>query len=61
MRAASLWLAAETGAQVGGDLYEAVQTRYGVRMIVGDVRGKRLNAMRAVAVVLGAFREALRG
>ncbi|WP_228040141.1 PP2C family protein-serine/threonine phosphatase [Streptomyces chromofuscus] len=55
-RAASLCLAAGTGAQVGGDLYEAVQTRYGVRMIVGDVRGKGLSAMRAVAVVLGAFR-----
>jgi serine phosphatase RsbU (regulator of sigma subunit) len=58
VQAASLCLAAGTGAQVGGDLYEAVQTRYGVRMIVGDVRGKGLNAMRAVAVALGAFREA---
>jgi hypothetical protein len=58
VRAAGLCLAAGTGAQVGGDLYEAVQTRYGVRMIVGDVRGKGLNAMRAVATTLGAFREA---
>ncbi|MGW1892493.1 PP2C family protein-serine/threonine phosphatase [Streptomyces sp. NPDC002004] len=58
VHAASLSLAAETGAQIGGDLYEAVQTRYGVRLIVGDVRGKGLNAVRAVAVVLGAFREA---
>ncbi|MGW3723551.1 PP2C family protein-serine/threonine phosphatase [Streptomyces sp. NPDC000851] len=56
LRAASLCLAAGTGAQVGGDLYEAVQTRYGVRMMVGDVRGKGLNAMRAVARALGAFR-----
>ncbi|MBZ9638482.1 PP2C family protein-serine/threonine phosphatase [Streptomyces sp. PSKA30] len=56
VRAASLCLAAGTGAQVGGDLYEAVQTRYGVRMIVGDVRGKGLSAMRAVSVALGAFR-----
>lgn len=59
VRAASLCLAAGTGAQVGGDLYEAVQTRYGVRLIVGDVRGKGLNAIRAVAVALGAFREAV--
>ncbi|QES47202.1 serine/threonine protein phosphatase [Streptomyces venezuelae] len=59
VRAASMYLAAETGAQIGGDLYEAVQTRYGVRMIVGDVRGKGLPAVRAVAVVLGAFREAV--
>ncbi|MGW3663897.1 PP2C family protein-serine/threonine phosphatase [Streptomyces sp. NPDC005141] len=57
--AGSLSLAAGTGAQVGGDLYEAVQTRYGVRMIVGDVRGKGLVAVRAVAVTLGAFREAV--
>src|SRR4051812_8841060 len=47
VRAGSLSLAAGTGAQVGGDLYEAVLTRYGVRLIVGDVRGKGLNAMRA--------------
>ncbi|MGW1379536.1 PP2C family protein-serine/threonine phosphatase [Streptomyces sp. NPDC002446] len=59
VRAASLCLAAGTGAQVGGDLYEAVQTPYGVRMIVGDVRGKGLSAVRAVAVALGAFREAV--
>ncbi|MGN9796310.1 PP2C family protein-serine/threonine phosphatase [Streptomyces sp. OZ13] len=57
LRAASMCLAAGTGAQVGGDLYEAVQTPYGVRMIVGDVRGKGLNALRAVAVALGAFRQ----
>lgn len=57
VRAASLCLAAEAEAQVGGDLYEAVQTPYGVRIIVGDVRGKGLNAVRAVAAVLGAFRE----
>ncbi|MFI8101054.1 PP2C family protein-serine/threonine phosphatase [Streptomyces sp. NPDC086023] len=59
VRAASLYLAAEAGAQIGGDLYDAVQTRYGVRMIVGDVRGKGLPAVRAAAVVLGAFREAV--
>lgn len=56
VRAASMYLAAETGAQIGGDLYEAVQTRYGVRLIVGDVRGKGLPAVRAAAAVLGAFR-----
>lgn len=59
VRAASLCLAAGTGAQVGGDLYEAVRTPHGVRLIVGDVRGKGLSAIRAVAVVLGAFREAV--
>ncbi|MFD7234506.1 PP2C family protein-serine/threonine phosphatase [Streptomyces syringium] len=59
VRAASMYLAAEAGARIGGDLYEAVQTRYGVRMIVGDVRGKGLPAVRAAAAVLGAFREAV--
>ncbi|MFF3209791.1 PP2C family protein-serine/threonine phosphatase [Streptomyces sp. NPDC002886] len=59
LRASSMCLAAGTGAQVGGDLYEAVETRYGVRLIVGDVRGKGLSAIRAVAVALGAFREAV--
>ncbi|MBT2451389.1 serine/threonine-protein phosphatase [Streptomyces sp. ISL-43] len=59
VRAASMYLAAETGAQIGGDLYDAVQTRYGVRIIIGDVRGKGLPAVRAAAVVLGAFREAV--
>ncbi|MGP3980652.1 PP2C family protein-serine/threonine phosphatase [Streptomyces sp. KR80] len=59
VRAASMYLAAEAGAQIGGDLYAAVQTRYGVRMIVGDVRGKGLPAVRAAAAVLGAFREAV--
>ncbi|MEV0183401.1 PP2C family protein-serine/threonine phosphatase [Streptomyces sp. NPDC050625] len=58
VRMASTYLAAETGAQIGGDLYEATQTRFGVRMIVGDVRGKGLPAVRLAAAVLGAFREA---
>ncbi|MCF3106164.1 serine/threonine-protein phosphatase [Streptomyces roseoverticillatus] len=59
VRAASLYLAAEKGAQIGGDLYEAVQTRYGIRLLVGDVRGKGLPAVRAAAAVLGAFRESV--
>ncbi|GAA2413228.1 hypothetical protein GCM10010191_23680 [Actinomadura vinacea] len=42
---------------VGGDLYELVGTPFGVRMIVGDVMGKGLAAVEAVADVLGAFRE----
>lgn len=58
LRAACLSLPAGTGALIGGDLYDAVQTPHGVRLIVGDVRGKGLQAVRAVAVVLGAFREA---
>ncbi|WP_267887281.1 hypothetical protein [Streptomyces sp. WM6372] len=29
VRAVGIYLAAETGAQIGGYLYDAVQTRYG--------------------------------
>ena len=57
VRAASLGLAAGTGAQIGGDLYAAARTPYGARLMVGDVRGKGLSAVHAVAVALGAFRE----
>ncbi len=51
-------LSASRGADVGGDLYEAVDTAYGVRVIIGDVRGHGLPAIGAVAAVLGSFREA---
>ncbi|MFD3356903.1 PP2C family protein-serine/threonine phosphatase [Streptomyces fradiae] len=51
-------LPAVRGAVVGGDLYEAVATPYGVRVIIGDVRGHGLAALGAVAAVLGSFREA---
>ncbi|MGW1510123.1 PP2C family protein-serine/threonine phosphatase [Streptomyces sp. NPDC002394] len=51
-------LSASRGASVGGDLYEAVATPYGVRIVIGDVRGHGLPALGAVAAVLGSFREA---
>lgn len=51
-------LSASRGASVGGDLYEAVATPYGVRIVVGDVRGHGLAALGAVVAVLGSFREA---
>ncbi|MFD8148362.1 PP2C family protein-serine/threonine phosphatase, partial [Streptomyces sp. NPDC059708] len=51
-------LSASRGAAVGGDLYEAVPTAYGVRMVIGDVRGHGLPALGAAAAVLGSFREA---
>ncbi|MFI5616235.1 PP2C family protein-serine/threonine phosphatase [Streptomyces sp. NPDC051567] len=50
--------AAQADAFIGGDLYAVQDTPYGVRLAVGDVRGKGLGAVEAVAVVLGAFREA---
>lgn len=54
---AARYQAAHVGARIGGDLYAAQRTPYGVRMLVGDVRGKGLMAVDTVTVVLGAFRE----
>ncbi|MET9453230.1 PP2C family protein-serine/threonine phosphatase [Streptomyces cinerochromogenes] len=54
----SLYLSAAAEARIGGDLYEAVPTRYGVRLLIGDVRGKGLLAVETAAALLGAFREA---
>lgn len=51
-------LSASRGATVGGDLYEIVATPYGVRAVIGDVRGHGLPAIGSVAAVLGSFREA---
>uniref|UniRef100_A0AAU2JMD0 Serine/threonine-protein phosphatase n=1 Tax=Streptomyces sp. NBC_00049 TaxID=2903617 RepID=A0AAU2JMD0_9ACTN len=55
---AAAQLSASRGAAVGGDLYEAVPTAYGIRLVIGDVRGHGLPALGAAAAVLGAFREA---
>ena len=52
------YLSASHGARVGGDLYEVAITPDHVRLIVGDVEGKGLPAVRTAAVVTGAFREA---
>ncbi|MFD4988696.1 PP2C family protein-serine/threonine phosphatase [Streptomyces sp. NPDC058374] len=49
---------AHPAASVGGDLYEAVATDHGVRVVIGDVRGHGLTAIGTVATVLGSFREA---
>ncbi|WP_082598420.1 MULTISPECIES: PP2C family protein-serine/threonine phosphatase [unclassified Kitasatospora] len=50
--------AAAAEARIGGDLYALIPTPYGVRLIVGDVRGKGLPAVGTAALVLGVFREA---
>ncbi|WP_431043546.1 PP2C family protein-serine/threonine phosphatase [Streptomyces sp. P1-3] len=58
LRIAARYEAAQADARIGGDLYAVQDSPYGVRLIVGDVRGKGLGAVEAVAVVVGAFREA---
>ncbi|MEU2424387.1 PP2C family protein-serine/threonine phosphatase [Streptomyces sp. NPDC007851] len=57
-RVAVRYSAAAAEARIGGDLYALVSTPHGVRLIVGDVRGKGLPAVGTAALVLGVFREA---
>jgi Stage II sporulation protein E (SpoIIE) len=53
-----VYLAAAAEARVGGDLYEVVATsEHGIRMIIGDVRGKGLEAVEVAADIIGRFRE----
>ncbi|MGW1893566.1 PP2C family protein-serine/threonine phosphatase [Streptomyces sp. NPDC002004] len=54
----SLYVAAAAEARMGGDLYGAIRTPHGVRLLIGDVRGKGLLAMQTAAALLSAFREA---
>lgn len=58
LRLAARYSSAFSEAKVGGDFYEAVDTPFGVRVVVGDVRGKGLPAVHLASVALGAFREA---
>lgn len=53
---AGRYISASAAADIGGDLYEALDTPYGVRMIIGDVRGKGLDAVRTASIVLGSYR-----
>jgi serine phosphatase RsbU (regulator of sigma subunit) len=50
------YLSAAEDARIGGDFYEVVPVRGGVRVIVGDVQGKGLDAVRTASVTLSAFR-----
>lgn len=53
---ASLYLAAEEEALMGGDLYAAARTASGTRLLIGDARGKGLDAISEASLVMGAFR-----
>jgi serine phosphatase RsbU (regulator of sigma subunit) len=55
---ASRYLSAAEQAFIGGDLYEVVATPRGALAVIGDVRGKGLDAVQLAATVLGAFRDA---
>ncbi|MGW5353113.1 PP2C family protein-serine/threonine phosphatase [Streptomyces sp. NPDC004031] len=54
----TLYLAAAAEARIGGDLYEVADTPYGVRLLIGDVRGKGLSAVGVAGAVVNSFREA---
>ncbi|MFE3549603.1 PP2C family protein-serine/threonine phosphatase [Streptomyces kronopolitis] len=55
---AARYRGARAASGTGGDLYAVQDTPHGVRLIVGDVRGKGLPAVASAMTVLGAFREA---
>jgi sigma-B regulation protein RsbU (phosphoserine phosphatase) len=55
---AARYVSATEAALVGGDFYEVAETAAGVRVIVGDARGKGLDAVQMAATVLAAFRRA---
>jgi sigma-B regulation protein RsbU (phosphoserine phosphatase) len=52
------YLSATEDALVGGDFYDLAVTRYGLRVLVGDVKGKGLEAVQLAALVLSTFRAA---
>ncbi|WP_327171939.1 serine/threonine-protein phosphatase [Streptomyces sp. NBC_01336] len=58
LQVAARYEAAQADEFVGGDLFSVTDSPQGVRLVVGDVRGKGLDAVEAVAVIIGAFREA---
>jgi len=60
LRAESRYLAADAEAQVGGDMCDLVSTRFGARLLIGDVMGKGLPTVNLAADLLGAFRELAR-
>jgi serine phosphatase RsbU (regulator of sigma subunit) len=57
VRLAVRYMSATSRAQIGGDLYAVVNTLDGCRIILGDVQGKGLIAVKTASTVLSAFRE----
>jgi phosphoserine phosphatase RsbU/P len=57
---AARYQSAAQGARVGGDLLDVVDGPEGICVVVGDVRGKGLPAVRLASLVLAGFRDAAR-
>src|SRR3954453_1012605 len=55
---AARYVSAAAEALIGGDLFEVVERPGAVRLLIGDVRGKGLDAVRTATVVLGEFQAA---
>ncbi|MFJ4895287.1 PP2C family protein-serine/threonine phosphatase [Streptomyces sp. NPDC088788] len=56
LRLACLYLPATTDSGIGGDFYDVARTDHTTRILLGDVRGKGLDALGIVNDVLGCFR-----
>ncbi|MGW4182970.1 PP2C family protein-serine/threonine phosphatase [Streptomyces albidoflavus] len=54
---ATRYQGAHEGARIGGDFFAVQDTPYGVRLMIGDVRGQGLPAVSMMSTVVGAFRE----
>ncbi len=55
---AARYQSASEESRIGGDMYEVADSPHGVRVLIGDVRGKGLGAVQLTSLVLGSFREA---
>jgi serine phosphatase RsbU (regulator of sigma subunit) len=58
LRLATAYESASREAQIGGDLFAVVADGRETRLLVGDVRGKGLDAVKTAALALALFREA---
>lgn len=58
VRINAVYHASNPYASIGGDLYAAARTADGMRIVIGDVKGKGLPAVDDAAALLGAFRGA---
>lgn len=57
---ASLYLAADEEAAIGGDLYAFARSGTSARILLGDAQGKGLASLEVVSCVLNTFRQSVR-
>lgn len=57
LRCTTRYQSALAHARIGGDVVEVMRTDHGTRVLVGDVQGKGLPAIRLAGMALGSFRE----